>query len=119
MALPEDGNLHELVRGIDVCYLSPEQVAAYVATGDDQYFPGVAALVAEVISPSETAGFINQKTADYLAGGASLVWLLFPKTRTVRVYLPAGEGQTLSADATLDGGAVLPGFAVGLGALFS
>jgi Uma2 family endonuclease len=32
--------------------------------------------MAEVVSPSDSAAYINEKVRDYLAGGAQLVWLV-------------------------------------------
>jgi Uma2 family endonuclease len=107
------------VRGLDVCYLSPEQVARYEAAGSDEYFTEVPALVAEVISPSETADYIAEKVHDYLTGGARLVWLLFPRTRMVQVHEPGQPMRVLTGDAPLEGGEVLPGFSVALNGLFA
>jgi Uma2 family endonuclease len=114
-SLPDDP---DQVRGVDVGYLDPEQVARLAAVPEDQYIPEVPALVAEVISPSETASYVHEKVSDYLAGGARLVWLLYPKTRTVMVYHPDGTARTLPAGGVLDGGAVLPGFAEDLSNIF-
>ena len=105
-------------RGIDVGYLSVEQVARLGASSGESYIPEVPALVAEVISPSETSDYIEEKVADYLAGGAQIVWLLFPRSRTVRVCLPDGSMRMIRADGTLEGGAILPGFSVTLANLF-
>jgi len=115
-SLPDDA---DQVRGVDVCYLSPEQVARHEAAGGDEYVPEVPALVAEVISPSETAAYVNEKVEDYLAGGAQLVWLLFPKTRLVQVHTPDRAMTVVRAGEALDGGEVLPGFTVPVAGLFS
>jgi Uma2 family endonuclease len=114
ISLPDDP---DQVRGIDVGYLSPEQVARLdVAAPRGEYLPESPSLIAEVISPSERAGYV-EKVADYFAGGAHLVWLLFPGRRTVRVCRP--DGTTAPAGDTLDGEAVLPGFSVSLTNLFA
>jgi Uma2 family endonuclease len=115
-SLPND---RDQIRGVDVCYLSPEQVARHEEAGGDDYVTEVPALVAEVISASESAAYVNEKVTDYLAGGARLVWLLFPKTRLVRVHTPDHAIITVAADGTLNGGDVLPGFAVAVAGLFS
>ena len=115
ITLPDDP---DQVRGLDFCYLSPEQVARYEANGPDEYFTEVPVLVAEVISPSESADYIAEKVHDFLTGGARLVWLLFPRTRMVQVYEPDRPMRVLTGDARLDGGAVLPGFSVALRSLF-
>ncbi len=85
----------------------------------DEYIPEVPTLVAEVISSSETAAYINEKVRDYLAGGAQLVWLLFPKTRSVEVHRPNHTMFSVAKAAVLDGGDVLPGFSIPVARLFS
>jgi hypothetical protein len=115
-SLPDDP---DQVRGIDVAYLSPEQVARHHTHGSDDYIPEVPVLVAEEISASETATYIDEKVRDYLAGGARLVWLLFPKTRTVQVFRPDAPMIVRAVGEQLDGTDVLPGFSATVAALFS
>jgi Uma2 family endonuclease len=107
------------VRGLDFAYFTAEQVQRLGIIAPDAYTPEAPAIVAEVISPSETASYIEDKVADYFAAGAQLVWLLFPTRRTVRVCLPDGTTYTVPSNGVLDGGAVLPGFAAPLSDLFS
>lgn len=114
--LPDDP---DQVRGIDTCYFTPEQVARHAATGGKYYFSGMPALVAEVISASEGAAYINEKVTDYLAGGAQLVWLLFPRTRMVQVHRPGQPTLSISGDQAVDGEPVLPGFSLNLLGLFA
>jgi Uma2 family endonuclease len=114
-SLPDDP---DQIRGVDVLYLTPEQFARLEPILRTEYIPEVPALVAEVISASETTTYSNEKVTDYLNGGARLVWQLFPLTRTIRVYGSDNTTWTIPAGGTLDGGAVLPGFTVGLGELF-
>lgn len=110
-ALPDDP---DQMRGLDVCYLTPEQVVRALESCAGTPILGVPALCVEVISASEGAVYINQKLADYLAGGAQLVWLVYPRTRTVQVHRADGSGQLLDGTASLDGAAVLPGSSVPL-----
>ncbi len=115
LRLPDDP---EQTRGADVLYLTPDEVARYGGILRDEYLPAVPALVAEVISPSERAADIQEKVADYMSGGAQLVWLLYPRTRTAHVYSPDGAARVLGPHETLDGGDVLPGFSVPIVSLF-
>ena len=114
-SLPDDP---DQVRGADVLYLTPEQVARHEAAIATGYIPEVPALVAEVISPSDRRRDVDEKVADYLAGGAHLVWLLRPSTRSVEVHRPDAEPRTIGPDGVLDGGEVLPGFSVPVRRLF-
>jgi Uma2 family endonuclease len=115
-SLPEDP---DQTRGVDVLYLSVEQFKRLEEYIREEYIPEVPALVAEVISPSETATYSNEKVTDYLAGGAKMVWQLFPRTRTVRVYAADSTTWVIPSNGTLDGGDVLSGFQVLVAELFA
>jgi len=69
-------------------------------------------IAVEVISDTNTAGEMENKLREYFASGSKLVWLVYPKSKSVAIYDQASNQprQTLSGDATLDGGIALPGF---------
>jgi Uma2 family endonuclease len=69
-------------------------------------------LVVEVISPGNTEREMERKRREYFAGGARLVWQVYPEALGVRVYTTAEQFTELGEDGTLDGGDVLPGFAL-------
>jgi Uma2 family endonuclease len=115
-SVPDDP---DQLRGLDVCYLSAEEVARLRAVPTAEYLVEMPALVAEVISPSETASYINEKVNDLLRGGAQMVWLFYPKTRTVMVLRPDGSARMIPAGGLLDGNDVLPGFTVELASIFA
>lgn len=73
----------------------------------------------EIASANDRPGELRDKVDDYLAAGVRLVWVVWPDTRTVTVYAPDSEPFTLTADDTLDGGDVLPGFAAAVAELFA
>jgi Uma2 family endonuclease len=79
----------------------------------------VPALVVEIISPSDGATYVHEKVRDYIAGGAHLVWLVYPRTRTVQVHRADGTITEVASNDRLDGSDVLPGFALPLNALFT
>jgi Uma2 family endonuclease len=55
-----------------------------------------------------------------LAAGVRLAWEIDPRARTVAIYVsPEPPAAVLTAADTLDGGAVLPGFALPLANLFA
>jgi len=55
------------------------------------------------------------KVADWLSAGTELVWVIDPGARVARIYRDDGTEQILTADQTLDGEDVVPGFSCGLG----
>jgi Uma2 family endonuclease len=72
-------------------------------------------LCVEVVSPSDRAGEVMEKVREYLEAGVRLVWVVYPQQAWVHVFeQPAGPARILTRADTLDGGTVLPGFAVPL-----
>jgi Uma2 family endonuclease len=76
-------------------------------------------LAIEVLSPSNTEEEMERKRQDYFGAGCKLVWLVDPDARTVTVYAGPDQPTVLREDQTLDGGTVLPGFALPLRQLFA
>jgi len=75
--------------------------------------------VIEILSPSNTVLDTAERVRIYLATGVRLVWLLNDHQRSVTVHTPDHVARTLFEDDVLEGGDVLPGFAVRVGALFA
>src|SRR5688572_16180069 len=77
-------------------------------------------IAAEVISEANTAREMRQKAKEYFESGSKLVWMIYPKTRTVAVFeqLQDEPTRTLAETDVLDGGAVLPGFQINVADLF-
>jgi Uma2 family endonuclease len=71
-------------------------------------------LVVEVLSRSNTKKEMSRKLREYFRAGVRLVWYADPKARTVRAYTSPTESVLLGEEDTLDGGDVLPGFALSI-----
>ena len=71
-------------------------------------------LVVEVLSKKNTPKEMARKLDEYFRAGVRLVWYVEPKKRTVRVYTARDRSVLLREDQTLDGGDVLPGFALSI-----
>jgi Uma2 family endonuclease len=84
-----------------------------------QYFRFAPDIAIEVLSPSNRRADIDRKIGIYRAAGVPLVWLVDPFKQTVTVYAVGAEPRTLQGTDTLDGGDVLPGFALPLAQLFA
>jgi Uma2 family endonuclease len=107
-----------LVRIPDVSFVSwlqlPERV--YPSEPVPELHPDLAV---EVLSKGNTPGEMARKLQDYFSAGTRLVWQVDRDTRTVRVHLAPDRFTTLTEADTLEGGAVLPGFALPLAQLFA
>jgi Uma2 family endonuclease len=75
-------------------------------------------LVVEVLSKGNTRPEMRRKLGEYFGAGVRLVWLVDPRKQTVRVHTPVEQSVVLNAGQSLDGGDVLPGFALSLKELF-
>lgn len=76
-------------------------------------------LAVEVLSEGNTSREMERKLKEYFLAGVELVWIVDPDSRTVDVYTALDERVRLTEGQTLDGGKVLPGFALPLRELFA
>ncbi|HYH67628.1 MAG TPA: Uma2 family endonuclease [Urbifossiella sp.] len=74
-------------------------------------------LVAEVVSPSNSAEEVDEKAKDWIQAGVQEVWVLHPKTRHLYVFR-AGGGYAFLREADTLTSPVLPGFSVPVADLF-
>ena len=107
----------DTVRAPDAAFVSRERIPP----GDfpEKFWPGAPDLAVEVISPSDTLYEVEEKIEEYLEAGVKLVWIVNPKKRTVTIYQPNAQPQTLTEADTLDGREVVPGFQYSLARLFA
>lgn len=106
-----------LVRIPDVAFISWDRLPGRRVPSEP--IPGLAPdLVVEVLSESHTEAEMARKRREYFATGVRLVWFVDPMTRTVAVYTTVDQSTLLQVDQNLEGGAVLPGFALPLQELF-
>ena len=78
-------------------------------------------LAVEVISPGNTVEEMDEKLIDFFRAGTTLVWYVEPGTRSVLVFTGPDRAKAtrLTVADTLDGGSVLPGFALPVAAIFA
>lgn len=107
----------DTVRGPDLSFVSTKREAA--ATFQRGFIHGAPDLAIEIVSQDRAIDELTTKAQEYLEAGTLLVWVVDPPTRTVRVHRRSQAVITLSPNGTLDGGEVLPGFALALARLFA
>jgi Uma2 family endonuclease len=99
----------------DVSFLRIERVQK---TADSDYFIGAPELAIEVVSPSESAADLNRKVELLLQAGSLAVWVLYPKQREVRVFLPSGVSHRKGIGDMLSLPELLPGWEFPVARLF-
>ncbi|SRR5258708_10101478 len=104
----------DTVRIPDVAYISkarlPEIPKGYIPLAPD--------LAVEGVSPGDSASEIREKILEYFAAGTRLVWVVYPRLKSVDVYTAVDKLHIVTIDQELDGGEVLPGFKLPLHDLF-
>lgn len=73
------------------------------------YIDGPPDLAVDVVAQDDHPGDVQKKVDEWLAAGAE-VWVLYPRTRTVRRHEAGKEVQVLHEDDVLTGDPLLPGF---------
>lgn len=105
----------DTVRAADGAFVAAERVPA-----DRDGFAELAPdLAVEVVSSGDRAADVADKVLMWLEAGSRLVWVIYPQREVVAVHRPGGEARALGAEDVLDGGAILPGFALPVGDLFA
>lgn len=113
-ALP---GLPDTWRGPDVSFVRAGQLPdALPLRGAFRVAPDLAV---EVLSPSETWAEVMAKVDDLFAAGTRAVWIVDARRRRVHVLAPDGRQVAVAEEGTLDGGAVLPGLALPVAAVFA
>lgn len=96
----------DTVRAPDVAFLRrdrrPESPEKYVSGAPD--------LAVEVVSPTDRVEEIDAKTQAWLDAGTTLVWVVWPRMRSVAVHRPGQPVRTLQGQDPITGEDVLPGF---------
>ncbi|MEO8394955.1 MAG: Uma2 family endonuclease, partial [Chloroflexota bacterium] len=99
----------------DVGFISKQRLPQGLPKG---YIPVAPDLAVEVVSPGDRADEIDQKVVLYLRYGTRLIWMVYPKTKTVIAHTANGI-QRFDINDTLEGGDVLPGFKMAIREIFS
>ena len=107
----------DTVRAPDASFVSNARLAA-TDLSPQGYFPGAPDLAVEVLSPGDSPGEVEAKTADWLAWGCLVVVLLDPRREVAIVRRPGALAQELRAIDQLAVPDLLPGWSVTVGDLF-
>ena len=106
----------DTIRIPDVSVIPSDRLSESGPT--DGYSTIVPALTVEVVSPGNSALELRRRIRDYLEAGVSIVWVVWPEERSISVYRGSMAPLELTADDTIDGGDILPGFSVKVADLF-
>lgn len=107
----------DTVRGPDVAFWSDVRLPL------DQMpegYPEIAAdLCVEVLSPSDSHKYVQEKVREYLDRGVRMIWIVDPEVRTLTVYRSRKDVCILEETDTLSDEDVLPGFSCKVAEIFA
>ena len=99
----------------DVSFLRAERFRTAARGG---YLTGAPGLAMEIVSPSESARDVKRKVEALLAAGGQRVWVVYPESRRVNVFLRDGTSCIRRASDTLSLPDLLPGWELPVAKLF-
>lgn len=103
--------------GIDVAYISAEQVA--ITPKKAFLIDGPPVLAVEILSPSDRNDDVADKVWEYIDAGVKLIWRVEPVVGLVTVFRPDAEPEGVNIHGHLDGDPHLPGFRVAVAEIFA
>lgn len=106
------------MRMPDVSFISWQRMGDYDLRSQ-AVVPFAPDLAVEVLSPSNTERELEDQLEDYFTDQVHLVWVVDPQRREVSVYVSQTQPTVLGESDRLEGGDVLPGFALSLENLFA
>ncbi len=106
------------MRSPDAAWISRERWDALSPDERDRFIPLCPDFVVELRSPSDRLASLQRRLRELIRNGAQLGWLIDPRRRTVHVYRPGGDVQTLLSVSTVSADPVLRGFTLDLDRLW-
>ncbi|MGQ0733896.1 MAG: Uma2 family endonuclease [Acidobacteriota bacterium] len=106
----------DTVRGADVAFISYQRLPP--DTSVTGFLETPAELVVEVLSDDTPWGAMELKIAEYHAAGVDLVWVLDPRTLTLRVYERNAAPALLRETDVANADPQVPGFSCLVGEFF-
>ena len=100
------------VRGPDISFVRTSRLQ-----DPDEYFNGAPDLAVEIVSPGDDASDLREKIKQYLDGGTSVVWVVYPRSRQIEMHTPDKTIRRLGAEDTLEAPELLPGFQLSVRAI--
>lgn len=101
----------DTVLAPDAAFVRAERVVDTIS-----FFDGPPDVAFEVVSPNDSYGEVEDKTMRWLRGGARVVVIVEPRTRTVRVHRTSGA-TNIAGVLTIED--LLPGWALPLSEIFA
>lgn len=101
-------------RSPDAAWIMKDRIRALDPAAFSRYWPVCPDFVIELRSQSDRPRVLREKMDEWLANGARLAWLIDPETRTVEIYRPGFEAETIAGVSSVAGQGPVDGFVLDL-----
>jgi len=101
-------------RSPDAAWIFKHRIKDLDPAAFSRYWPVGPDFVIELRSQTDRIRVLRDKMEEWLANGARLAWLIDPESRTVEIYRPGREAETVAGVATLAGEGPVEGFVLDL-----
>ena len=105
----------DTLRAPDTAFVGRARLDEMNETGFAEIVPDLAV---EVVSPSDSPSYVEDKARMWIDHGVKLVWVVWPQTRSISVHRGADAPAILHDGDELTGGEVLPEFRCDVSAVF-
>lgn len=107
----------DLVRIPDVSFISWDRLPEDGVP--EGFIRGAPNPAVEIMSPHDRANDVHDKVAEYPDAETEMVWILWPKHRSVSIHEPSRIARKIGQSDELDGCDVVPAFHVSVEAIFA
>lgn len=107
----------DTVRGPDIFFVRADRIPP--GGIPEGFFEGAPDVAVEIIGPADREVDLREKVGDFLAAGAFLALVVYPRTRELVAHTPDGLARTCRADEVFTAPELLPGFACPVAELFA
>lgn len=97
-------------RSPDAAWIFKQRIKDLHPAAFSRYWPVCPNFVIELRSQTDRIRVLRDKMEEWLANGAQLAWLIDAETRTVEIYRPGLEAQTLFGVSSVAGEGPVDGF---------
>jgi|ERR1051326_3011674 Uma2 family endonuclease len=104
------------VRQPDIAFVRADRIRA---ADPDGYLEGAPDLAVEIASPFGNVAELDRKVEQYLAAGATLVWVLMPKDERIRIFRADGTSTVRHRGEVLDAPELFPAWSMPVEQVFA
>ena len=98
------------MRGATISWILTEKLNRFTEEERKGFVPTAPDFVIEFMSSHHDRAYLEQKMAQWIANGVQLAWMIDVKSRTVTIFRPGEEPETLFDPTSVQGDGPVRGF---------